>query len=306
MKPQVRLTTKDDVLAAEERRKKAAAAARLPDMAEAKLRALAQAADEAQALVANCKDRLGKLQADANKGHGADAKEIGELQAAMARHDARYRNNLAVLRTCRDFLGVCERDGVRLEPYVRKGGGRVRLRTPDTPPQKMIEQLRLTIDTLRTTIAGIDRLPAPFEDQRAVVEKFVDELLQLGRPTLIMPNGELRLAFPAGAALESNFNGFSNRRLLALAMFLSGADRDTVVTKLCELLPPTSKVNAMSKAEKEAKAADLRDQILQAERDECALIGRLAEDGVYVAYRNNTDPLAILGLAVAQRARAAA
>jgi hypothetical protein len=307
MKPRVSETTEAEAFEAEERRKKVAAAARLPDAAEAKLRSLVQTADEAQALVANCKDRLGKLQADANNGHAVAAKEMSELQAAMARHDARYRNSLAVFRSCRDFLGRCERDGIRLEPFVRKAG-RVRLRPPDTSPQKMIEQHRLTIDTLRTTIAGIERLPVPFEDQRAVVEKFVDDLLDLGRPMLIAPNGEIRLAFPAANGTpESNFNGFSNRRLFALGLFLSGADRDTVVSKLCELLPPSSSVNAMSAKDKKAKIEDLREQILAACRSEEELIQRLADDGVVVLRRTDTDPLAVLGLQVAPRgARAAA
>ncbi len=52
--------------------------------------------------------------------------------------------------------------------------------------------------------------------------------------------------------------------------------------------------------------SDLLGQILQASREECALIAKLADEGVYVAYRVDTDPAAILGVVTTSRQTRAA
>jgi hypothetical protein len=59
--------------------------------------------------------------------------------------------------------------------------------------------------------------------------------------------------------------------------------------------------SALTDTQREKQEQALLDQILIAEREECALIEMAAADGTMIAYRPDTSPLAVLGLASRRR-----
>jgi hypothetical protein len=273
---------------------------KLPDCATRKLRQISIIAEDSRVLMASCKDRLDKIQSHEHQGHKIDAEEASALRESMDKHRERHANATQLEANCREFIKKAQQNGQTLEPYVR--AGRVRLLPEGRTAPQMVAEHRENIEAMKLAIAGVNRMPPSIEDQTEKLERYVDALLAKGRPLVRFINGEPRIIFGDTAELSA----ISNDRLLAAAIFMSGADRDTVVHRLVELIPPLVGVPTISAAEKKKQLDTLHGRLLQAERDEEALVGRLIEDGTPILRRVDASPLAVLGLQYARRKEQAA
>jgi hypothetical protein len=273
---------------------------KVPDCATRKLRLFGTVADDSRVLMDSQKRRLEQIEAHAMQGHKIDAEEVAALRASMDKHRERHANATQLEANCRAFIKKAHQEGRTLEPYVRTG--RVRLLPEGRSAQQMVAEHRENIEAMKSAIAGVSRMVPSIEDQTEAVEKYVDALLAKGSPLVRFINGELRIAFGDTTELAS----VSNERLLGAAMFLSGADRDTIVHQFVSRIPPLPGVPTISADEKKKQLDTLHGRVLQAERDECALIARLNEDGTPFLYRVETNPLALLGLQYARRKEQAA
>lgn len=273
---------------------------KLPDCATRKLRQIGAVADDSRVLMDANKRRLEQIKNHEDQGHKVDAEEVTALRESMDRHRERHANATQLDANCRAFIKNAQQNGQTLEPYVRTG--RVRLLPEGRTAQQMIAEHRENIEAMKSAIAGVNRMPPSIEDQTAKIEKYVDALLAKGRPLVRFINGEPRIIFGDTADLAA----VSNDRLLSAAMFLSGSDRDTIVHRLVEQIPALPGVPTISADEKRKQLDTLQGRLLQAERDEEVLIGRLIEDGTPILRRVDASPLAVLGLQFARRKEQAA
>jgi hypothetical protein len=268
-------------------------------------------ADDSRTLAATTKDRLASVHGQTAQGHRIDPNELAELEGAQRRHRETYEATTNLLGNLRNFIAKLPYN-MQLESYVRTG--RVRLMPDAKSPQLAVEAIRLEIISHRTQLFSIERAPLPRKEQEAAIAAWVDQQLAKGVPHVSVIGGDVKVSYdgvpfttPDTVAMGSavDINAASHQRLIAIGLWLAGIPRDQIVARLVQQLPDP-KADTLSNYERRSKVADLKERILQLERDEEATISRYAEDGIHIMRRAEAAPEAVLGIVVGRRARAAA
>jgi hypothetical protein len=161
-----------------------------------------------------------------------------------------------------------------------------------------IEEMRNQIDALQTHLRVVRAAPLPKATLKDMAAQFVQELAAHARPRISAGSNGLTVAFTAPGADTMAHHG----DIAAFMCWLSPTSMIAALEREISALPETQA--AMPKAEQIQRAAKLAEQLLELERQEEALIEMAASDGLDVMRRADADPRAVLGIAVAAKAKA--
>lgn len=207
---------------------------------------------------------------------------------AIASEEAQSAGRL--YETVRDYLD--ERRGTIREvaaPEVKLGKGETAL--------DAIERMRSQIEKHQADLMTVKRAPLPSKVTKERMRDQVAALAEAGRPdvTGLVARGEAikwptkRLdAFGAGLASVVGPDPYG-----ALAWLF----REAFEARLsAEIDDESDDASALDPTDRVKKVQEIRAEILGCERREVALIEMAATQGMVIAYRENTDPRALLGV----------
>ncbi|MGB7013346.1 MAG: hypothetical protein WBD97_23485, partial [Pseudolabrys sp.] len=169
-----------------------------------------------------------------------------------------------------------------------------------------IARLRHRARELKSDMARIDSAPFPSEGARVKARQTVEALAQRGAPSvsrLIEHDADLEFAsenqsvpiIARGAdAPVTGAVAWSQPDVLALFCWLN---RDALIAKLDEeITNEADDKNALSHAERERRSAEVASDLLATEREECSWLWKAMDEKLPVAFRGDTNPVALLGL----------
>lgn len=193
--------------------------------------------------------------------------EVGRAEREFATHDCAERAAKWLTEPSQMQRALKHRAG----PKVKTGGDY----------KALVEKARARIDDLAEQIEAVELAPAPANDLRARIAEEVDRLAEGGQPVIDHrdPNSI------AGAIVRAS----------AADAFAIWLNRDALVEKLTAEVQDAP--NAMSEVEKEAALAELAATLLDAERDEEALIAAAQAAGTSISRRRGADARALLEIA---------
>jgi len=216
------------------------------------------------------------------------AEEIDALKAPLLVIDAEIANLKAeVARTERDFqtFDCVERAAKWLTDSQQLGRSLKHQALPKAKAggdhKALVEKTRARIGDLAEQIEAVELAPAPADDLRARIAAEVDRLAEAGRPVV-----DHRDPGSIGGAI------FRAAKADAFPIWLA---RDALIEKLTSEVKDAP--NAMSEADKKAALADLAAALLDAEREEEALVVAAQAAGTTITRRRAADPRALLEIA---------
>lgn len=214
--------------------------------------------------------------------------EIDALKAPILVIDAEIANLRAeVARTERDFqtFDCIERAAKWLTDSAQLGRALKHQATPKVKAgadyKALVEKARARIDDLAEQIEAVELAPAPADDLRDRIVAEVDRLAEAGRPVV-----DHRDPDSIGGAI------FRAAKADAFPIWLN---RDALIEKLTGEVKDAP--NAMSAADKDKVLADLAATLLDAEREEEALVVAAQAAGTTINRRRGADARALLELA---------
>jgi hypothetical protein len=163
-----------------------------------------------------------------------------------------------------------------------------------------IEETRNQIDALQNHLRVVRAAPLPKAALKDMAAQFVQELAAHARPKIGAGSNGLTVAFsaPGGDTIAHHGDVAAFMCWLSPASMIAALERE-----IDALGDPTQP--AMSKAERDKRAAELAEQLLALERYEVALIDAAHEqEGFEILHRQDCDPRAVLGIVVAAKVKA--
>jgi hypothetical protein len=170
-------------------------------------------------------------------------------------------------------------------------------------PQAAVARVRKKITDLRASITRVQAAPLPRAVIKERMRKEVTELAVRGTPNIDLGNGDISwrqtntqliVYLKTGKAIDGLAGG---NTLDSLALF-AWPHRDALIARFEEEIEATADdASALTDTQRKKQEQALLDQILIAEREECALIEMAAAEGTMIAYRPDTSPVAVVGLA---------
>jgi hypothetical protein len=181
-----------------------------------------------------------------------------------------------------------------IEPY----SGAVKL--PKGSSQKALDDIRVQIAEVAADLHRVTSAPLPSADAKKLVRGIVDELATMGAPNVSnLLDGIPQISWPIETPAHSRpvigghvVLGNENRGMLNFLAWLFPEQLAKRLQDEVELIADDSE--ALSPAERRVKEADLREQLLEMERIEEAIIEAI---GPSCPRRPVADPRAVLGLA---------
>jgi hypothetical protein len=296
----------------------AQAVARLPHAAQSKYRSLAALADDSAALLRvamerskrleeslyHCEMRLGRLD-PRTEGDDAITKlradrdalrtEVSTIEQRRSTLNARRSNAEQVLSQLQAAIPL----------LVERGGGQLRAVTITAQPRKgeslkdAILRLRREIANANSELSALRTAPLPPADIKAEISRQIAAMADQGRPVLRLDGGSVEVAWPDVAQFANPGqpmaapNGGASKLLCWLF-------QDQITAALTNGVDDV--VGGISTAEREARTAELNDEILRLEHEEESLIVQALDAGLDVHRRYQASPFALLGLEVETQA----
>lgn len=269
-------------------------AIKLPEHAAAKLATLRRLADEAQTLsrhaLSNRQD-LENLRGPTGMPLGDNRARIADLEHAQRQHAERHWLLSAILTSIKGWID-------QLPPHVQLEETKAIAPKP-LNGQTIAEQLvdvRAKLMALDGELFEVRRAPAPRDEAKAFIKKYVADLVERGKPVIRLATGDVAINFGG----ESQFDTATGiNRILAVAAWF---DPENMVKRLeAELARMPERDDALSREERAKRIAKLQREIDQQQRLEEAIIERAEAEGVQVSRRPTASPAAILGVRIASR-----
>jgi hypothetical protein len=275
----------------------------IPELAQRKLAALAQATEDSLALAHAAKKKVAdaerqlQLRINAHLGEADLSRAAAEVEAAQDLMQARHRvyeGREQLVTRLKSWLRELPRDTV-LEPVpapvVALNGA----------PAHVVGTLRSEIAKLVVQHHAVRTASAPLDDAKRQVRELVETLGRRGAPRLTTQGGTLQV------------HGWSSDQttgpvpIAALVEFAAWFDPDTMISRLDEMLErqPASG-DALPLSERASRLAEIEAEIAILEHREEAIIERAHRDGVVIERRHDQSPQSILGVRIATAAARAA
>lgn len=215
--------------------------------------------------------------------------ELADIDAVMQAADERGRELLELVRRVIDFLqtvpaGKAVAESNRPAPTLRKSESLV----------AAIERCRAKTGELRAELEIVKAAPIPAELAKANARREIAQLAARGCPTVsaMIDHGQ-GIAWPQ-ATLQIGSQFADGADTLAMMAWLFQDQLTAAIDR--EIDGAAADANALAPDDREAKLAKIEELILEAERDEVALIERAAVGGISVMPRAGVSVLALLGL----------
>lgn len=263
----------------------------LPAAAREKITALADAEQDARALVASTLRRIADAQGaasynPANPANPALVQEVHRLRDVLATHQERAAHFSQLNMQVREWLAALPAGAELKEVRAPK----VTLAKGQTHASA-VEQVREEIKATIKAIVAVRRCGLPIDEQKATMRAHVMALAARTKPRIRADHDGVELAFSSG--------GFTSA--LDVFAFEAWRDAEGLIARL------EREIDAMPRAALEltpdAKAARIRElkaALDTLERREEAVISAAAQENQYIARRGDADPAAILGVSVVE------
>ena len=309
-----------------------AAAAKLPPAALTKLVALRQHTEDMLALTiqgdvmrqlhqdaAQLKARIANLTAGAGvggRGLDADHPSVKDAQRQLDAKQAEISRlkQIDEIRTARWHAAGAVQNGV--EAFLRDAipGGCEIVEAADIETGDVLkkgeallvglERLRLRGRELMADLRRTRSAPVPSKDAKARATAHINALADAGEPAIesLIEHGGDKIAFAEKQTMSLVHNvphhgaaAFGTETdALGLIAWLH---RDALVAKVCALIDAESDdAAALTDEQRETQAAQIGSDLLNIERQECALIWQALRDGMSAEFRADCDPRAILSV----------
>jgi hypothetical protein len=276
---------------------------KLPPLARAKLAALAQQADDMDALasmtLANVKAAEAKLSrmlsaletSDSDRRSEALRADAHSLGTELTGLRAAQTERAAQRNEARKLLSAIDGWLDKMPPNARLSPVRLPELTPNGESARTAcERYRNQITDLRTRIEEVRRAPLTHEETKHFVRAWVRMHADRGRPHIQVSDERADVLFENTRALVPG-----DRHIAAAsADFLVWLFREQVTEALLREADALTLKNALSRDERAANLVTLRAALLEAERGEEAVIMRAAQEGQVIARRADASPVAVL------------
>jgi hypothetical protein len=300
----------------------------LPASAAEKLRGFQASRDDLRAVLRAASDDFYEAQQDRRDAErrlrdlqAMPRASISEMAQARTTRDrltdqlSRIQDRIDARRARADHLAELV---ANLERWVRSLTPGTPIRAHEHPAPKLAkgETLPAAVERVRTARARLAAdfhatrsAPIPSAAAKAIIRAQVDALAQRGRPDVfpVLEGGQL--AWPVaemnvptvGAAVTAEgrtaVSGLALYRATDTFAVLAWLHRDRIIAALeAEVDSLANDSAALDDATRAAREAELLARILEAERDEEALIVMGEAQGTEVARRREADPRAVLGV----------
>jgi hypothetical protein len=269
----------------------------LPLRAQTKIMALKDAEQQARTLTTANQRMISETQYahDINPtGDKANAlaREITRLQAMQPENQARYRAlanlNARVARFI-DMLpaNVSLDDAKPIKPKLKAGESH----------QQAVERLRGDIAALISERGRVERASPSTKEMKHAAAQYVQSLAERGTPRLIVEHGKFEMLFGQGVIGEPI-------RTRAEEL-LAWVDPMRLLERLEAMIDAMPKPAAqMDATERKERLAEIKVELFEAERLECAHIDAARVQGTLIEHRPNVDPAALLNLVVSRSSKA--
>jgi hypothetical protein len=284
------------------------ATTKLPARAELKFASLRDGAEEARDRMLANQRRIGVIEDQRRRLSENDAEtfdalteEIERVSQLRDRNSENFNRQMRVVTAIRTWMlglpGNVEFSDVDQTPRPDE--------IPDSEAtEEGVMRCREEIDRLRVQRASAARSVPPIPDLYLAAAQHVEALAARGRPIVALVEGRLIVRH------DGDKNPLSPRdAVVAVAAWLHP---DVMLERLHEQIDATHEeaarrgVQVMTVQERDKKIADVERRILQLEREEEFFIGIGEEYGMTILRRDDANPLAMLGVVMHKRERAAA
>ncbi|CAJ0890866.1 hypothetical protein AMST5_04086 [freshwater sediment metagenome] len=305
-------------------------AAALPPRARAKLLALSDAVDDANAISHSIAEKVFEAGARIQSGearlrvlHQTASGRLPEdhpaVLSAKAQIDA-AREELARYRGQQDQRGEAARPLLelfrRIEIYLEKNGGHFEEATPVPAPElrkgetiaEAVARIREKVSKLKEDAQSIEDAPQPSESAKARARAQIEALAAKGAPGVmaLIESATGSIQWPEKYQVSPIVWGPNGQPIgsagkdgwtfdpLAFSIWLH---KDSVIAAIeREITAKSDDSSAMDDATRAKKRERVAAAILSAEREEERLIELAEESGVAIPRREDADPRAFLGL----------
>ncbi len=272
----------------------------LPKEAVDKLAALANAADEAEALAIVCQNKLGGLQKQIGLVKDYEMasdlqREIDRLMETKAGHQKRFRSLAALVASVNHWLEGTPTGSV-FEP---RNAQTVKLLKGESLPDGVL-RIRAEIADATHELRRVRLASPPLADRKAKLREAVANLAEKGRPKLSFARSTVSIDFRDPNSFTP---GTPPERVAAI---LAWFDQDALLSRLSDELEKLPKPElSLSEADKAQRIDDITASVTRLELIEEAMISKAHEQGQVIDRRETASPAIILGVTVKARARAA-
>jgi hypothetical protein len=257
-------------------------------------------------------DQLKRARASGGYALDDDAPQVASEQAKFAKADAEYKrlNELSDLRYAQS--STHQRLAERIEKWLVAGipgGCALSLYEGAAPVFKgsiidAVEVKRRRLRELQADLHRVRSAPYPSSMAKQRMRAAVEAMIDAGAPNvaglLEDPRGEI--SFPTKMVPARVHNSSDPAAIVFVDVpdahgLIAWVHKDALLKALDkELTDCADDVNALTDEQRQKQEATILGDILAVEREECALIELATAQGVNVAYRDDTDPRAFLGV----------
>ncbi|ODS03788.1 hypothetical protein AUC71_07740 [Methyloceanibacter marginalis] len=271
----------------------------LPGPALEKMRALEQAASDADALVASSTSSLRALLSERHD-PATDEARFEELDAEIKAGEVRQQRRMARRNATKQLA-------IQIRAWLTGLPRNVELRL--VPPMKVededlgdvaggLEDLRRDLKRLQTELREVRTAPKTTDELKAEAKAFVDGLAKAGAP--VMDGGVPRFGQPTA----DYGTDVTQQKILGLIAWLAP---DRLLARIeGEIDAGAGQDGALASDERQRRVAELERKIAEIELCEEAYVSAGIERGLDVQRRVHASPAAVLSVQVVKRSRKAA
>lgn len=174
----------------------------------------------------------------------------------------------------------------------------VKFKLKDETHQQAVVRLRGLIVGLIAERAQVERVALAHEEVRAQLKKWITECGLRARPSIVATHEKFSVKYTT--TIE---DGYTPQ--LDVMALLAWLDPEYLEQKLLEQIEEMPKPKlAMTPLEKKQRLAAIKVELLEAERQEIAIIDDAQDQGILIDIRPNTSIDVLLGLTVTRKAKA--
>lgn len=267
----------------------------LTPRANARVMRLKHLCEEANILAASTANRIGALSRLLvnNPADAASIKfEISQLQGTLSDHQMHAASSTQLLSQVQMFIQTLK------HTVVDAPRTKVRLKNGESVLSALAE-VRAEVAGLDAELRATQKAAPTIEEQKAACDRWLENLPAHSRP---------RIKAKQHGAFAVEFNDPTSATVrLPIASVLNWLFPDELRARLHEEIESLPSPDLVLSAEKKgARLAEVRGLMLQAERQEAALIEYGEQEGQRLVIRPFMSPLALLGLTLKQEAQRAA
>lgn len=272
---------------------------RLPPRARAKILTLAEAETSMMtamhATQAQIKEFDEALAMTSENQRKLDLTEmIAQRREVNATQQARHRALADLNGKIRRYLDMLPAD------MVVEDAKRPKIKLKNETHQQAIASLRGQIMKLIAERSQVERAALPTDEIKAQAKRWIVERALKGRPTITAGHDKFDIVF---SAMKENAYTPTLDVFALLAWYDPEYLEDKLNTVIDEMPRPTF---ALSPSEKAQRLAEIKAELADAERMECALIDDAQDNGIIIDHRPNVSVPALLGLTVSKKSAKAA